>query len=53
MNFLLDPRVFNFIIMGLYACNAARWAIAGSWADVAYWIGALWITCSVTFGYRH
>jgi hypothetical protein len=48
---LLDPRIFNFIIMILYALNALRWAVAGSWADAGYWCGALWITGFVTFGY--
>lgn len=53
MSILSDPRIFNFIIMGLYALNAARWALYGSWGDVAYWLSALAITCSVTWGYRH
>ena len=48
-----DPRLFNYCIMFLYALNAARWAWAGSWADCAYWVGALWITAAVTFGYPH
>ena len=48
-----DPRIFNFVIMGLYALNAVRWAWAGKWGDAAYWCGALWITLAVTFGYRH
>lgn len=48
-----DPRVFNFLIMALYAMNAARWAFAGKWADTCYWLSALAITATVTWGYRH
>lgn len=51
MSLLLDPRIFNFIIMGLYAMNALRWATHGSWADVCYWLSALSITATVTWGY--
>ena len=51
--YLLDPRIFNFIIIGLYCANAARWAINGSWADCCYWLSALAITLTVTFGYKH
>mgnify|MGYP007089703857 CR=1 FL=1 len=51
--FLLDPRIFNFIIMGLYAFSAIRWGISAKWADMFYWLSALAITMTVTFGYRH
>lgn len=51
MKLLLDPRAFNFVIMALYSLNAARWAIAGSWADVCYWLSAF--TATVPFGYQH
>lgn len=50
---LLDPRVFNFVILTLYALNAVRWAVYGSWADVCYWLSAFAITATVTFGYAH
>jgi len=53
MQLLSDPRAFNFLIMGMYGCNAGRWALARSWADVCYWLSALAITATVTFGYRH
>jgi hypothetical protein len=53
MQLLADPRVFNFIIMTLYALNAARWAWEGKWADVSYWLSALAITATVTWGYKH
>jgi hypothetical protein len=48
-----DPRLFNFVIMSLYAINSARWAFAGRWADCSYWLCALGITATVTWGYKH
>ena len=48
---LCDPRLLNFVLLGLYAANAARWAAHGSWPDALYWIGALAITLAVTFGF--
>lgn len=53
MSLLFDPKVFNYVIMGLYILNTGRWALNGSWGDMAYWAGAFWITCAVTFGYKH
>lgn len=50
---LTDPRIFSYVIMALYVLNAARWAVHGSWADVAYWCSACAITATVTWGYRH
>ena len=50
---LFDPRVFNYVILALYACNVARWAFAGKWGDASYWFGAFWITASVTFLMKH
>jgi hypothetical protein len=46
---LLDPKVFNYVIMVLYTVNAARWAYQRSAGDTAYWLSALAITASVTF----
>lgn len=51
MSFLLDPKIFNYVILVLYGLNVIRWAAHGSWADAMYWTGALWITATVTFGY--
>lgn len=48
-----DPKVFNYVILALYACNIVRWTIAGSRGDALYWAGAFWITASVTWGYKH
>ena len=50
---LLDPKVFNYIIMTLYLLNAARWAVERKPADVCYWLSALAITATVTFLYKH
>lgn len=46
-----DPKMFNYVIMGLYGANALRWAIWGSYADMCYWLFALGITATVTWGY--
>lgn len=51
--YIADPRFFNVLIMWLYGLNAARWAFHGNWADVCYWLSALAITATVTFGYKH
>ncbi len=48
-----DPRVFNCVIMVLYAVNAVRWAVAKNLADTCYWLSALAITATVTFLYKH
>lgn len=52
-SWFFDPKLFNFIIMGLYALSAIRWACAGRYADMCYWLSALAITATVTFGYKH
>jgi len=53
MRWFSDPRLFNFVIMALYTLNAIRWAIARKPADMCYWLSALAITATVTWGYRH
>lgn len=53
MKILLDPKLFNYLILTLYALNAGRWAIQKSWADMCYWISAAMITATVTFLYKH
>lgn len=53
MNALFDPRIFNFVIMALYACNIARWAVYGNYWTAFYWLSALGITATVTFGTLH
>ena len=49
---LLDPRVFNYIVLVLYALNCIRWIFAGSWGDALYWFAAFQITFAVTFGFH-
>lgn len=53
MKLLTDPKVFNYVIMILYALNVARWGYAGKIADVCYWLSAFSITATVTFLYKH
>jgi hypothetical protein len=53
MSYLLDPKIFNYVIMTLYVMNAGRWAFNGNWTDVCYWLSAFAITATVTFGYNH
>lgn len=50
---IIDPKIFNYTIMVLYGLNSVRWAVYGNWADVCYWLSALAITATVTFGYEH
>jgi hypothetical protein len=53
VKFLTDPRLFNYLIMCLYAVSAIRWGVSARWADMCYWLSALAITATVTFGYKH
>jgi hypothetical protein len=53
MAWLADPKIFNYVIMFLYALNAARWAFERKPADTCYWLSALAITATVTFLYEH
>lgn len=53
MRWFSDPALFNYLIMAMYATSAIRWASAGKWADMCYWLSALAITATVTFGYKH
>jgi hypothetical protein len=53
VNWLLDPKIFNYLIMALYGLNVGRWAWEGKWVDAAYWLSACAITACITFGYKH
>jgi hypothetical protein len=53
LTFLKDPRIFSYIIMTLYGMNVIRWGYEHKWADVCYWLSAMAITATVTFGYKH
>jgi hypothetical protein len=52
IKFLLDPKFFNYLIMSLYLMNALRWLFEGKPADTCYWLSALAITATVTWGYH-
>ena len=48
-----NPAIFNYLIMTLYGMNALWWLSHGKVADCCYWLSALAITATVTFGYKH
>ena len=50
IRYLLDPRLFNYVLMGLYGLAAVRWALEGRWTDTLYWVSALGLTLAVTLG---
>lgn len=50
IDFLFDPKVFVYVILALYLAAALRFAVAGQWWTAAYWLSALSITITVTFG---
>jgi hypothetical protein len=52
MEWLLgNPKLFNYLIMALYLINSYWWFKHGHNADGCYWLSALAITATVTFGY--
>lgn len=53
LRLLTDPRIFNYVIIVLYALNTLRWAVERRLADVCYWASAMAITLTVTFLYKH
>ena len=53
LNLILDPKIFNYIIIILYVLNSMRWFIYGSIADSCYWLSAMFITVTVTFLNKH
>lgn len=53
MSWIFDPRVFSYIIMVLYITNAVNFAVRRDFWTMSYWLGAFWITASVTFGMTH
>lgn len=53
MAVILDPRIFNFIIMGLYGLNIVRWLFAANFWAAGYWGCALGLTVIITFGRTH
>jgi DNA-binding transcriptional regulator of glucitol operon len=49
---LMHPKVFNVVIMALYCLATVWWAWHRSYVDSLYWLFALGITATVTFGYQ-
>lgn len=49
---LLDPRLFNYLIITLYCCAVIRWSLERSWANAFYWLCAAGITATVTWGLK-
>lgn len=52
IEWLMQPRIFNLVIMVLYSCAICWWSWHGRWVDALYWVFALGITATVTFGYQ-
>jgi hypothetical protein len=52
MNWILDPRLFNYIILILFALAAIRWGYEGKWGDCLYWVSAIGLNAAVTWGYQ-
>jgi hypothetical protein len=52
MVWFFDPKLFNYAIMCMYTMNAGWWAFHGRYADTCYWLSALAITATVTWGYQ-
>ena len=53
LDWFFGPKIFNVVIMVMYAMAIAWWAAHGKWVDSAYWFFAFGITAVVTFWYRH
>jgi hypothetical protein len=53
LKIISDPKLFNCIIMGLYAIAAVRWFSVGKFGDGMYWVSAFMITFTVTFLMMH
>ena len=49
MSLLLDPRLFNWLIVGMFCIAAVRWAFAGNMPQTTYWIAAAVLNIAVTF----
>lgn len=46
---LLDPKVFNYVILTLYGINVVNYLVRRDWNSAWYWASAASITGSVTF----
>jgi hypothetical protein len=52
MNWILDPRAFNVLIILLFIAAAIRWAFAGNWPQAGYWASAAVLNVFVTVGVK-
>ena len=50
MNLLLDPKIFNYVIIGMFVAAAVRWAYAGNMPQAGYWASAALLNVFVTIG---
>ncbi len=49
LTFLLDPVIFNYIILALYTLATIRWIVAGNVFQSIYWFGATVMMVGITF----
>jgi NADH:ubiquinone oxidoreductase subunit 6 (subunit J) len=49
LNWLLDPRVFNYVIIVMFVFAAARWVWEKNWPQSVYWLSAACLNVAVTF----
>ena len=47
MNYLLDPALFSRVIIALFVLAAIRWAFAGNWPQVVYWLSGAALNVAV------
>ncbi len=52
LDILFQPKIFNYVTMGLYTANIAWQFFHSRPIDACYWMSALSITAVVTFGYQ-
>jgi hypothetical protein len=43
-----DPRIVNYVIIGLFAVAAVRWSFAGNWWQALYWAAAGVLNVAIT-----
>jgi len=48
-SFIVDPALFNYLILISYASAFIRWTLSGSIPNMSYWFFAFGITAVVTF----
>lgn len=48
MSFIFDPRFFNALIIFMFLTAAVRWACAGNWLQVVYWVSGAALNAVVT-----